>query len=217
VGVCEPALAIVALDAEYEQGRTIYTKYASSFGGPSGNVQCIATGTAGTGSGVYTFGADLTATVPATARVQPGSGRLVPALVAAIFDETGAPTRDLVPGWYDTERNVDCSFRVAADGKFRCLPVAAPATLFFADASCQGPTRLAGFGGPTCGSDPRYALEPSQTCPSSARVYQLGGPKDEPLGSALSNGRCAQLPLKNVYPANEVDAASFVEASLTTE
>ncbi len=39
-------------------------------------------------------------------------------------------------GWFDTARQVDCSFAVATDGAWRCLPAGADAGRFYADAAC---------------------------------------------------------------------------------
>lgn len=43
-------------------------------------------------------------------------------------------------GWYDSEREVECSFQRAADGTIRCLPASASVnSTWFADASCTKP------------------------------------------------------------------------------
>ena len=42
-------------------------------------------------------------------------------------------------GWHDTQLDVDCHFRVAADGKIRCIPTMNTANLYFKDASCTVP------------------------------------------------------------------------------
>jgi hypothetical protein len=208
-GTCEPASDVAEIGDKYVG--TIYQKYMS---GPSATTCSLRPGSST--PTVYRLGSPIA--LPGMTRVSGGPARLVPALVAQVDAQaTTGVSRDLVRGWHDNERDADCTFATASDGKIRCLPVSSPATIFFGDASCQGPARFAGFGGPTCGSDRRYARESSGTCTTTTRVWSLGDTQNIDLGSASTGGHCAQVPLKNVYAATEVDPAQFVEATLTTD
>jgi hypothetical protein len=211
-GICEPPSAVVEIGGVYSQGGDVYQKYDSGTAAPTCSLRSYPGMT-----DVYTLGATLGDTIPKTTRVSTANGRLGPALVASIVDAQGLSTRDLVRGWHDNDKNVDCVFATATDGKVRCLPVAAQATLFYSDASCQSATRVAGFDAPSCGADSRYALEASDACPPTLRVYSIGPAQDIPNGSSSKNGHCAQVPLKNVYPVTEVDPTEFAEGTLSTD
>ncbi|MBX3192130.1 MAG: hypothetical protein KF819_34395 [Labilithrix sp.] len=165
---------------------------------------------------------NITASLPSAARRGVGEGRLVPALVE------GARSADLVRGYHDVERSVDCTFTRAADGKLRCLPTGPEARLFFADPSCRSPGRLAAFtGSASCadsgGSNARVTSGPS--CgepPESAvtRVYALGSERRNVVDASLetSPGRCARVAgVNGVADAFELDPALFVEGTIVTE
>jgi hypothetical protein len=209
-GICEPPSDIVAIGATYDGTGSLYQKY---FNTPT-STSCTPR-PSGSFANLYTLGASLTAKIPPTARVSSAGGRLVPALVSAVAQE-GA-TRDLVRGWHDNDKDVDCTFMAATDGKVRCLPVSAVGNVFYTDATCQGPNRAVGFSSPTCGADSRYALETSATCPTVTRVWSLSQAQDFPNASASTNGHCVQIGLKSVYPATEADPAQFVEATLASD
>ena len=160
------------------------------------------------GGGLRSVDVDVTGLLPAVDRVGSGVERLVPALVA------DADKAALVPGWYDTERDVDCRFALASDGKLRCLPTSTRATLFFTDGVCKSPSRVAVLSEVACTGFSGFAFVASTTCPITRRVFSLAGaPHDLPSGSTeTSPGRCAAFPgLAKAYDATEVDPAQFVE------
>jgi hypothetical protein len=143
-------------------------------------------------------------------RFGPCSQRLAPAFVA------NGEKPGLVPGWRDTERNVDCTFRTASDGKLRCLPATTKATLFFTDGACTSPSRVALFTEIPCTGSSGFALVQSATCPVTTRVFALaGGPHDVPNASTeTAPGRCAAFAsLTRAYDATEVDPTQFVEGT----
>lgn len=161
-----------------------------------------------------TIEADLTATLPTTRRLGSGAGRLVPALVAA---REGAA---LVAGWHDIERNVDCTFRPASDGKLRCLPTGAAATVFSTDAACKSAGRVAVLGPSPCTGSTGFATVTSTTCPATTRVYTLGTEaRNLTTASAESTpGRCVSFAgVNSAVDATEVDPAQFVEGVSATE
>lgn len=161
------------------------------------------------------LGTDLTPSLPVATRVSGSSGRLAPALVSK--DDT----RTLEPGWHDKERNTDCTFMVASDGKMRCLPTGGQALLFFGDDACKSPSRVAAPTKPVCsGTGSDFALVTSSTCPVTTRVFALGtARRDLPSASTeTAPGRCVKVAsLTGGFDATEVDPTQFVEAALVTE
>ena len=149
-------------------------QYSNTTGpGPSTTpATCSSAGSIGSGTGAttgrYAINRDVTASFPATTRVSSAGSRLVPALVWPANGET------LAAGWHDTERDVDCNFAVATDGKMRCLPVTSTAALFFTDEACKSPALTAVLKQPSCIGAGRFALVPNATCPQMTTVYSLG-------------------------------------------
>ncbi len=76
-------------------------------------------------------------------------------------------------GWYDSELEVECSPAMATDGVLRCLPEAADAAVVFADPECS--VRVASIS-EACGSEPRYGIVATPTCPPAHEVFDLGRP-----------------------------------------
>lgn len=172
---------------------------------------------------------NVTLTLPSTDRIGRGGGRLVPTLV------TQASTEELVAGWHDSERNVDCTFVKASDGKMRCLPTGASGVVFFTDTACKAPTLVAVRGGPlSCAQaaskyvrvTPNPTTNPGQPQPACAppdpltKVYELTGDVKNlgPSSFESTPGRCAQVQgVNGALDAKEVDPALFVEGALVTE
>lgn len=185
----------------------VYAYYPGS--GIGGDGTCTLQRSYGSQGTRHAFGPDLTPTLPVATRVNARNGRLSPALVSA------DGTRTLTPGWHDNERNVDCTFMLATDGKMRCLPSATQAKLFFTDDACKSPTQIAVPTAASCtGTDSPYALLTSSTCPPTTTVLTLG--KDRRDLSAASTetapGRCVKIAgLGGAYDATVVDPAGFVE------
>ena len=164
------------------------------------------------------LGDNITAALPAAARNGSGSGRIVSALV----ESTGADRVSvLVPGFHDTQLDIDCTFETATDGKLRCLPTAPAAQLFFADLSCMSSSSIAVLG-PDCttSGDKRYGRTTSTSCPATTTVYALSDTsKDYTQGSALTGpSRCAQVSgINSGFDATIADPAQFAEGVFTTE
>jgi hypothetical protein len=159
--------------------------------------------------------ADLTSSLAIAKRIGSGSGRLVPALIA----QPG--TSSLVRGWHDNERNVDCSFTLASDGKTRCLPAGGFATIFFTDTACKSPSRVVVSTESSCFpmASP-FARVTSTTCPPTTRVFALGTARRSlPEASTETGpGRCARVAgLSNAFDATETDPSGFVEGTPLTE
>lgn len=193
-------------------------QYSNNTGpGPSTTpATCSSAGSIGSGAstGRYAINRDVTASFPATTRVSGAGTRLVPALVWPALGET------LTSGWHDAERDVDCTFAVAADGKMRCLPVASTAALFFTDEACKSPTLTAVLNQPSCIGARRFALVPSATCPQTTTVYALGTNVRTlgPSSTETSPGRCVKVAgASSAVDATVVDPTQFVEGVVATE
>jgi hypothetical protein len=166
------------------------------------------------GDDLRSVNADVTPSLPTFSRVGSGSGRLVPALVA------DASNPSLVSHWHDTERDVDCAFTRASDGKLRCLPSTTAARLFSTDGKCTSPSHVAVLTEVPCTGFSGYALVTSDACPSTTRVFAItGDPHDITNASAeIAPGRCAAFStVQKGYDATEVDPTQFVEGALAPE
>ena len=181
-------------------------------------MKCGSNGTPG-GGGYYpsrrAIAANITSSLPSVPRVGGGSGRLVPTFVWP-----AGPTSTLVPGWHDTERDVDCTFALASDGKTRCLPVAAKGSLFFTDDACKATSIVAVPSETSCLGTARFVLTVSTTCPPTTTVYALGTqPRDLPSASIVNGpDRCARVGgVIQAREANVVDPGQFVEGVASVE
>jgi hypothetical protein len=127
-------------------------------------------------------------------------------------------------GWHDSERDEDCVFKTAADGKLRCLPNNDEARLYFTDTACSDPVVV--FVDDYCpDTDAEYLLHlEGEQCMENrgTRVYELGPTYDTAGGLYLldSNGTCAAAtnPLTGTFyrKGTEVPATEFAEAQATT-
>jgi hypothetical protein len=206
---CRSVSAVYSLAAYH--GGASDPAYVHQFqGGSSGTVttSCYSQGFGLNGDDLRSVNADVTPSLPTFSRIGTGSGRLVPALVA------DASNPSLVSRWHDTERDVDCAFTRADDGKLRCLPTTTEAKLFSTDGKCSSPTRVAVFTEVPCTGSSGFARVTSNTCPSTTRVLTVTGePHDiTNASSETTPGRCASFAsVQKVYDTTEVDPAQFVE------
>jgi hypothetical protein len=207
---CRGVRAVYPVGTAYDgDTSSLYTQYVTYSGsGTTATTQCSSIGFGGGNSDLRAIKADLTPSLPTMPRVGTGGGRLVPALVA------DASKTSLVSGWHDTERDVDCAFTRASDGKLRCLPNATAAKLFSTDAKCTSPGKVVVLTEVACTGSSGFAVVASTTCPSTTRVFSLAGaPHDVPNASTESvPGRCVAFPsVQGAYDATEVDPTQFVE------
>lgn len=77
-------------------------------------------------------------------------------------------------GWFDSQRNEDCSFRIAADGTARCLPTG-DVVQFFNDGNCTSPLVMVAK---PCATAAAYAVfQDGVSCSEvRTRVYPRGNP-----------------------------------------
>jgi hypothetical protein len=144
------------------------------------------------------------------------------ARLAPVYLEGDDGSRQFL-GWHDAARDVDCSFAIAADGAWRCLPSGADAGRFFADAACT--QRLATVPR-VCGSPPGFAVVrdvPACVWQQSRQVFSLGERYTGPLAYWLAAGACAavssnDLAAYDLYAVgDEVHPSSFVSATAVVE
>ncbi|HEU4411193.1 MAG TPA: hypothetical protein VFS43_38425 [Polyangiaceae bacterium] len=190
-------------------GALVAGGFGGAPGGPSGEAGAVATAGEGGSGGIFN-------PVPAA---DAKSGTRLKARAYRGADGSEQPTFT----WQDTERNEECSFRVAADGKVRCLPSAAVSASYFADAGCTIPAYFTAtpIG---CVPPPAYLFANAETCsPDGAagvRVFERGAPPISIYGG--KPGACVVLYATIpggfvVYGAGaEVPASAFVEASIAT-
>jgi len=184
-------------------------------------VKCTSTGGGGSygSSGRRAIDADVTSTLPTAPRIGGGNGRLVPALVSSPAASTSTstsspPTAALTLGWHDNERKTDCTFTRASDGKMRCLPTGATATVFHTDTACKSPALVAVVGQASCVGGAPFGRLASTTCPVTTRVFALGSETRSLTTASIETapGHCPTLAgVNNAMDATEVDPAGFVE------
>jgi hypothetical protein len=121
--------------------------------------------------------------------------------------------------WYDSERQEDCTFATAADGKERCMPSSQATITFFADAACMQPLAV---GSAACA--PKYAMTFEQSTCSAAvvRIYSIGATTTPAKLYVSANGTCINAgpadPASVYYHVGaEVLAASFVGSAVQYE
>jgi hypothetical protein len=77
-------------------------------------------------------------------------------------------------GWFDTERDEQCGFRAADDGRLRCLPLAANVSGYFLDAGCSTPAVFS----PNCAPSKYVAL--TDACSQGVSSLHLVGEQVSP-------------------------------------
>lgn len=120
-------------------------------------------------------------------------------------------------GLRDTQRNEDCSFGMAIDGAFRCLPQSSASVYFFSDAQCTQRLayRVTQAG---CTQQPTVAQDyDDSTCPPKYHVYSVGSQVTPANLYVLINSTCTQTTTSGLtfYALGaEIPASSFVQASI---
>lgn len=118
--------------------------------------------------------------------------------------------------WYDSERQEDCVFAAAADGKERCIPPSQNTLILFADSACKQQVAIA-----TAGCAPRYAAVPEpSTCGSSiVHIHSIGATMTPSKLYMSADGMCMDAgpadPSAVYYAVGaEVPASSFVASTV---
>jgi hypothetical protein len=126
-----------------------------------GGDTAVEAGTGGTDAGAGDSGAEAgtsatggaSTTAPAWRYFEPGT-RLKP-LVSRVGDVELIEGPDHL-GWFDSELDMPCAFRVGTDGVERCFPAQVTSQALFADATC---TALVYVHYRTCGDTPPAYVE----------------------------------------------------------
>jgi hypothetical protein len=139
----------------------------------------------------------------------------------ALYLEADDGSRQFL-GWRDAARGTNCSFGLAADGAWRCLPPGADAGTFFADVTCS--TRLASV--PRgCSTLPGFAtVRDVSACPGpeSRHVFALGGRFDGAIAYWLATGTCSPISTASLgydlyAVGDEIAPSGFVQATPQVE
>ena len=125
-------------------------------------------------------------------------------------------------GWRDAVNGIDCTYGLAADGSWRCLPAGPLAGTFFADAACTRPLVAIPKG---C-SAPKVALaRGTSVCAvqQSTRVFAVGDRFSGPVAYWVVGGVCSgvssgDIVLSDLYfLGDEVQATAFVQGTPQVE
>lgn len=212
--------ACAAEERAFERERAQASSGGQSSGG-SGNGTSGASGGSGGGSGASTSNGGTTsggiASPVPDALAEDGSRLRAVNYVA----EDGA--KQWAYKWRDTDRNEECTFGVAADGKTRCIPTAlAIPGVYYGDASCSVPvmyqSNVEGCGFPP---PPSYmsVSAPAEQCATYAlRIHQAVSVPGS-LYQRFGEGACTVVSLpvgsyRMFRAGNEVPASSFVQATV---
>jgi hypothetical protein len=175
--------------------------------------------------GARPIAANVTGSLPSSRRWRNGGrgARLVPALVPQPGVTRGPDGSEnmLHEGFHDSERDVDCTFELATDGKIHCLPVAASAVVFNTDEECKSAGVVAVFSSSPCVATTKFArVVIPGTCPAVTKIYALGtASRDVPnVSTRVTADDCARVQsVIGAVDATEVDPTQFVEGAATTE
>jgi hypothetical protein len=122
----------------------------------------------------------------------------------------------LFRSWHDTQTDVDCAFQVAADGRYRCLPMQSYAG--YADPNCTKPNVTV----MPCTDTPRFVIGPRRAlaaCPTDdgVGVYAVGAATPD-QAYYYSDGTGCRLGTNGsggeLHALTEVPLAGFVAADL---
>ncbi len=123
-------------------------------------------------------------------------------------------------GWYDRVRGEACSFRLAADGAWRCLPDAAvTASAAYTDEACSQP--LFFFPEQSCAASATHVLQIERDrCSPGAIVRDMGPPSSSVPAFSADFGGCMGLSSSGIDwydPGPELPLEEFVAAELSPE
>ena len=157
-------------------------------------------------------GGGLVDPVP-SAKADPASGSRLKAKLRTGDDGS----KEYLSGvWYDTERQEDCIFETAADGRERCMPPSQSVLTLFADAACKQAMAVASAACP-----PKYSVMSEQADCGAARVhiYSIGATMTPARVYLSAGGTCIDAgpadPSAAYYEVGaEVPASSFVSATV---
>jgi hypothetical protein len=130
--------------------------------------------------------------------------------------------------WHDTQLNTDCTFKVAADGVVRCLPVAAGRYARFADSSCTQKVFQTNSSNCSAPAPVSYGIAEIADCSKEQgpHIFPVVPIADPTFYSIDGAGNCSELPSNNllsqsfayyVISGDEVPPSAFLAATRQTE
>ena len=127
-------------------------------------------------------------------------------------------------GWFDKQRNEECSIKAAESGKLRCLPTAHP-VFDYSDAECTKPIVTLPPQLDCNGNPPKYimAMDYTQACIPSAKLFEIGAATQvmvDPVYRSQQGG-CEPVgsgAMMTFYEVGaEVPMSEMVEAEIVTQ
>lgn len=214
-------------------GSILYVSMAACAGRPSGSSGTRGTTSGGGSGGVAVHNGGAGGTTGSGGVIDSGIGDALTDPVSSANAEPGSRlkrkfrdaedgAREFLTGvWWDSQRQEDCSFTLAADGKMRCLP---PGNEFryFADAQCNTPMVMMQG---AC-SPPKYGTSATEAAcgldAPSTHVFAIGGPTSPAMIYGKSGSACFAIgpttPDWQYFSVGaEIPANSFVAATVGHE
>lgn len=162
-------------------------------------------------------GDTITGTNPETAGGDESGTRLRARMIV------GADGSKELIGWYDKQREEECAFKSADEGKLRCVPTAHP-VFDFADPECTKPLVTLPPQLDCNGNPPKYvmAMDYTQACIPSARLFEIGAASQTMVDPVYRSqqGGCQPVgnPMAIFYEVGaEVPMSELVEGTPVTE
>lgn len=142
------------------------------------------------------------------ASADPVSGTRLKAKYMKADDGARAPLADV---WHDSQRNEECRFQLASDGKQRCLPTSYSYISYYADAACTQPLvhLVAGC------SPPKYGVDYGTSSCNYAFTHYSVGSQAQPAQVYLKSGAsCISTPANAAFSyfsvGSKIAPTSFV-------
>ncbi|MFN0250031.1 MAG: hypothetical protein ACKV2T_24320 [Kofleriaceae bacterium] len=122
-------------------------------------------------------------------------------------------------GWFDSQRDEDCTWQVASDGMTRCTPTAVAWGGYFADASCTTP---AGYYWANCTPPAYISVTNTTACPANTTTGPTLYMRGAPISTVYSKSGTSCVALTAFgYPAwaagAVVPATTFQAATIAVE
>ena len=180
-------------------------------------------GESGSGNVISDVGNDILNPIPAAEAAEDGSR------IVNVYQSTEDGLRTPA-GLYDKQLKINCSFRIASDGKNRCLPFTSHASHFYSSSLCSDSSEVAMVSKGSCAPEFISVGVTDNKCPLSSKVkiYNVGAKIVVPaiyFSSAViyyrSGDSCVSRPLSS-YPdsdfykvGSEIPPTNYVEGFLT--
>jgi len=179
-------------------------------------------GESGSGNVISDVGNDILNPIPAAEAAEDGSR------IVNVYQSTEDGLRTPA-GLYDKQLKINCSFRIASDGKNRCLPFTSHASHFYSSSLCSDSSEVAMVSKGSCAPEFISVGVTDNKCPLSSKVkiYNVGAKIVVPAidfviyyrsgDSCVSVSRpLSSYPDSDFYPVgSEIPPTNYVEGFLT--